>query len=394
MKILYYSPHPELSIDAPTGYGTHMREMVGAWRRMGIEVKVLIAADMYKQGGADEVPPKNRFRKWRKVRGLVPKVVWESLKDLRLVRYDQALEVRLREAIADFGPDLVYERVAYLQNSGVRVCKATGTRHFAEINAPYPEERRYFSGASYFISTARDNLRQTLIETNAVVTVSKDLGGYLAGIVPEVSSKLLVQPNCVNPAEVRHQADHIDRLRKELQLEGALVFGFVGSIFPYHGVDLLIKAYAALPKVPKSRLLIVGDGASLPELRALAKRLNLLGEVIFTESVPHRDAYLYIELMDICCMAKSNWYGSPVKIFEYGLLRKPIIAPNVGPVRDVMGSDMALLVDPDTEALQGAMHRLMGDESLRKRLAENWHHKVLREHTWDVAAKNVLDLCA
>lgn len=394
MKILYYSPHPELSIDAPTGYGTHMREMVGAWRRMGVEVKVLIAGDLYKQGGADEVPPKNRFRKWRKLRNLVPKVLWESLKDLRLIRFDQAMEMRLKEAITDFGPDLVYERVAYLQNSGVRVCKALGVRHFSEINAPYPEERRYFSGMSYFLATARDNLRQILIETDAAVTVSSDLGKHLADIVPEVAAKTLVQPNCVNPAEVRHQAEQIERLRTELHLEGALVFGFVGSIFPYHGVDLLIEAYAALPKVPKSRLLVVGDGASLPELRALARKLGVLSEVIFTESVPHRDVYLYIELMDICCMAQSNWYGSPVKIFEYGLLRKPVIAPLVGPVSDVMGKDMAILVQPNAEDLRDAMYLLMGDESMRKRLAENWHHKVLREHTWDVAAKNVLDLCA
>jgi len=393
MKILYYSPHPRLSMEAPTGYGTHMREMVAAWRKAGIEVKTLIGADLkgLQQGDAREGEGVVKtLRGWKRY---VPRKLWETARDILLIRFDLRMERMLRTAVHEYRPDLIYERVAYLQNSGVRAAKAASITHIAEVNAPYPDERKYFSGDSYLIGTAADNLRQILIETNGITTVSTALANHLAGIAEEAAAKTLVLPNCVNPEEVIHSGERPGNLRSELQLGSAVVLGFVGSIFPYHGVDLLIEAFASLPKAPRTKLLIVGDGASLPELRALAKRLGVLGDVIFTESVPHRDVYLYIELMDICCMAKSNWYGSPVKIFEYGLLKKPIIAPDTAPVREVMDKTTGVIVKPDIESISDAMRMLISDESLRKQLAETWHHKVLKEHTWDTAAAKVLSLC-
>lgn len=393
MKILYYSPHPRLSMEAPTGYGTHMREMVGAWRKAGVEVKTLIAADLEGRGTPVATGKKGVIQTLRGWKRYIPRKLWETARDIQLIRFDLRMERTLRKAVEEYKPDMIYERVAFLQNSGVRAAKAVGVTHIAEINAPYPEERKYFSGDSYLVKTAEDNLRQILIQTNGITTVSTALADYFGGIVEEAVSKTVVLPNCVNPDEVTHSGDRPGDLREQLQLGSALVLGFVGSIFPYHGVDLLIEAFAGLPKVPHTKLLIVGDGESVPELRALAKRLGVFGDVIFTGSVPHRDVYLYIELMDICCMARSNWYGSPVKIFEYGLLKKPVIAPDTDPVKEVMDNTTGVIVKPDIESISDAMRLLISDESLRKRLAENWHRKVLLEHTWDTAAAKALTLC-
>jgi glycosyltransferase involved in cell wall biosynthesis len=394
MKILYYSPHPQLSAEAPTGYGTHMREMVAAFRKNGAEVKTLIAGDLYERAGPSDLKVRKRRRKLRKLRSLIPKLLWESLKDLNLMRWDRKMEQVLKRNIAEFQPDVIYERVAYMQNSGVRIAKAAGLKHIAEINAPYPEERRYFSGPSLLMGAAQTNLRQVLIQSDLIVTVSSALASHFAEVAGEAAAKTLVLPNAVNPREVVHTSERLAELRTQLGLDNALIFGFVGSIFPYHGVDLLIEAFAGLPKAPRSKLLLVGDGESLTDLRALVRKLNLTGDVVFTESVPHREVYLYIELMDICCMAKSNWYGSPVKLFEYGLLKKAVIAPNVQPVRDVMNDGNAVLVASEVEPVRDAMHRLMADESLRKRLAEAWHLQVLKEHTWENAAKKIIERCA
>ncbi len=398
MKILYYSPHPELSTEASTGYGTHMREMVAAFRKKGCEVKTLVAGDMKLRRKQSKAVAKSGTKgirgRLRAFKSWIPGLLWESLRDLWRMRFDRNMEAALAAAISDFEPDLVYERVAYLQNSGVEVSKRRGIQHVAEINAPYPEERAYFSGRSLLVGAARNSLRQIVIETNLIVSVSTALAAYLDEMAEGVKEKTLVLPNAIRHTEVVHTADQLEQLREELSLGDSLILGFVGSIFPYHGVDLLIEAFAKLPKAPRSKLLIVGDGASLPELKALALRLGVHGDVVFTGGVPHREVYLYIELMDICCMAKSNWYGSPVKIFEYGLLKKVVIAPDIAPLRDVLDEETALLVEPEAEAISDAMRSLLGDESLRLKLAEAWHRKVLMEHTWEQSAQKVLERCA
>lgn len=389
MKILYYSPHPQLKLNAPTGYGTHMREMIAAWRRMGVEVKTYIAGDL---GGEDygEYKPSKiaRFKKF------IPSVWWESLKDFQLIRFDKSLEPGLKEMIHEFQPDLIYERVAYLQNSGVKTAEKLGIKHIAEINAPYPSERVYFSGPSYFFKQAKDHERQILAKADLISVVSSDLKNHFQQKLTDIESKTIVVPNCVNPIETNHSMEDAAGVHDSYQLQGKTVIGFVGSIFPYHGVHLLIEAFSKLESDSDTRLLIVGDGAALPELKAQALSLGVFDRCIFTGSVLHREVYPLMENMDICCMPDSNWYGSPVKIFEYGLMKKPVIAPDVGPVRDVMtdGED-ALLVKPKSADLKEALETLLTDADLRKRIAGAWHEKVLLKHTWDAAAKKVLNAC-
>lgn len=389
MKILYYSPHPQLKLNAPTGYGTHMREMIAAWRRMDVEVKTFIAGDMGGDGYGEPRPSK-----FAGIKKYIPSVIWETLKDFQLIRFDKSLESALKELIKEFEPDLIYERVAYLQNSGIKTAENLGIKHVSEINAPYPEERVYFSGDSFFLKQAKDHERQILAKSDLITVVSSDLKRHLEVKLTDIESKIVVIPNCVNPSETTHSLADVASIRDSYKLSGKTIIGFVGSIFPYHGVDLLIDAFAQMKNSTDRRLLIVGDGEALPELKAKARSLGVLDRCIFTGSVPHRQVYPLIETMDICCMPDSNWYGSPVKIFEYGLLKKPVIAPDLGPLRDVMkDGENGLLVKPNAGALKEAIEKLVKSTGLKEKIAMAWHEKVLLEYTWDTAAKKVLKAC-
>jgi len=391
MKILYYSPHPQLSMQAPTGYGTHMREMIAAWRRMGIEVRTCIAGDasVGEYQSREEVGA-GRFS-W--VKKMVPGIVWQSLRDFLLMRFDKKQERILSDIIVEFQPDFIYERVAYLQNSGIKCAEKYGIKHVAEINAPYPEERVSFSGKSFFIGAAKNIEREILVRSSGISVVSSALKNYLIKILPSAESKILVVPNSVDSSDKLITTEDTEKLRRDYGINNELVVGFVGSMFPYHGVDVLIEAFAKIPTEANLRLLIVGDGSILHELKALARSLNVFQKVIFTGSLPHREVYANIEIMDICCMPKSNWYGSPVKIFEYGLLCKPVIAPDEVPMHDVMGPDDGELVAPSVEDFYHALMKLIDDESRRSLIANNWHKKVMEEFTWDAAAKKTLTLC-
>src|SRR5690554_6302234 len=391
MKILYYSPHPQLSMHAPTGYGTHMREMIAAWQRIGIEVHTCIAGDI--AGKAYQSQETASGGNFRAIKGLVPKFIWESMRDLSLIRFDKKQERILDEQIKKIKPDVIYERVAYLQNSGVKMAQKHGVRHVAEINAPFPQERVSFSGKSFFVSAARNIEREILVRSDGISVVSSALKQYLVNILPEAESKITVVPNAVNPIDIDFSEEKIAELKHSYGLGKELVVGFVGSMFPYRGVDILIKAFAKIPDELQVRLLIVGDGAILHELKSLARAQGVFQRVIFTGSVPHREVYENIHIMDICCMPKSNWYGSPVKIFEYALMRKPVIAPNEVPMHDVMGPDDGELVEPDVDDFYHALMKLIENEDRRNLIANNWHEKVMQEYTWDEAAQKTLTLC-
>lgn len=391
MKILYYSPHPQLSMHAPTGYGTHMREMIAAWRRMGIEVHTCIAGDV--SGGEYQSQETTKGGRFRGVKSLIPKVLWESMRDLSIIRFDKSQERILEEQIKKVQPDVIYERVAYLQNSGIKMARKHGIRHVSEINAPYPQERVSFSGKSFFVNAAKNIEREILVRSDGISVVSSALKQYLAQILPDAEGKIKVVPNAVNPINMNFSDEKAANLKQSFGLDKELVVGFVGSMFPYHGVDILIKAFAKIPDEMQVRLLIIGDGSILHELKALARSLGVFQKLIFTGSLPHREVYANIHIMDITCLPKTNWYCSPIKIFEYGLLKKPVIAPNVIPMHDVMGPDDGELVEPNVDDFYQALMKLIENESRRNLIADNWHRKVMEEYTWDAAAQKTLTLC-
>lgn len=149
MKILYYSPHPTHDIVSEVGYATHQREIIQALRKAGHEVLPVIL------GGTDpESLPKitnDAYRPGklkRMLKLLVPRFIWTTLNNVKLLKHDRYAARVLEDNIRNFQPDLVYERSEYLQDSGTKICLKYQLQHFIEVNAPFVEEMREFEGYS------------------------------------------------------------------------------------------------------------------------------------------------------------------------------------------------------------------------------------------------------
>lgn len=74
------------------------------------------------------------------------------------------------------------------------------------------------------------------------------------------------------------------------------------------------------------KLVLLGDGALLDEVKAYAKELNILNNVIFTGYT--KDTCTYYQLSDIC-VSSSRIEGLPFNIMEAMSVGLPVIASNV-----------------------------------------------------------------
>lgn len=378
MKILYISSHPFLNVNADTGYGTHIRKTIEGFRELGHEVKVLSACKDIAVVQSSVTGKSGKGKSFLK--RLIPSFVWETLKDFRWLQWSAVFKKEVETAILEFKPDLVYERGIYLMRP-VQVSSSRNFKYFLEINAPLLEEKRKMSGFSLLDGFQRRRSRTQFSSADYLITVSSVLRDHFIQQFQLPSKKVVFLPNAVDPSEVQTDSQLIERLRNEMELSGKYVIGFIGSMFPYHGVDLLIRAFAKQHS-GNEHLLLVGDGYVVEELKVLAAQLKLDDKIHFTGRIPHSQVYSYMALMNVCVMPASNWYGSPVKIFEYGALAKPIIAPYNGPVRDVMEQNVDGILIRNEKELGDALQRILRDHAFAKATAQHFHTKVISRYTW------------
>jgi glycosyltransferase involved in cell wall biosynthesis len=328
-------------------------------------------------------------RAW--VRRIAPAPVRLTGRDLLEYLHDRRLERPVMNACREFEPDAIYERTEIHHSVGARVAWRLDVPLVLEINGPLVEERAECAGL-LSPSYARHLESAKCAAADHVVTVSAALSGYLAGQGVE-PSKIHAIPNGVDPAVFHPDRAHPAAVRMKLGLGRRLVIGFVGAFADWHGLETLVTAVAEVARsgALDLHLLMVGEGASRLALRDLARRVGLEGRVSLPGSVAHDQVPHYLAAMDICILPAANWYMSPIKLFEYGAMGRPIIAPHTSAVAEVMtdGED-GLLVTPGSSAelARAILYQAQHPEE-RAAMAATFQQRVRRRHTWMMVAGRV-----
>src|SRR6185312_10399925 len=108
----------------------------------------------------------------------------------------------------------------------------------------------------------------------------------------------------------------------------------------------------------------------------------------------HDELPAHVAAFDVAVMPDSNEYGSPMKIYEYMAMGKPVVGPRLGPLEDgIRDGETGILFERlDASALESALATLLGDESRRRLMGRRAREHVLASHTWTRNAERVLEL--
>jgi glycosyltransferase involved in cell wall biosynthesis len=175
----------------------------------------------------------------------------------------------------------------------------------------------------------------------------------------------------------------------------AAVAGYAGHLYPWKGVDVFVRALAEAPGI---RGLIVGGHPGerdLSRVQGLVKHLGLSDRVEITglvrpAEVAGRLARATMLVLPNTATAISMRYTSPLKLFEYLAMGRPIIASDLPAIREIVADgDSAILVPPgDASALAAAMRRVAGDPALAVRLADR-ALALAPAYSWDERAERL-----
>jgi glycosyltransferase involved in cell wall biosynthesis len=156
---------------------------------------------------------------------------------------------------------------------------------------------------------------------------------------------------------------------------GSTIAAYAGHLYPWKGVDLFLRALQLAPSI--SGLIIGGHPgeSDFSRVRNLVAQLGLERRVALVGSVPpgevaNRLASATLLVLPNVRSKVSERYTSPLKLFEYLAIGRPIVAADLAAIREVLtDNETAVLVPPDNpRAWADAMTRVAGDRLLAARL--------------------------
>lgn len=155
--------------------------------------------------------------------------------------------------------------------------------------------------------------------------------------------------------------------------------GFIGSFLKWHKVQLLVEVFSEFHrKHNDSKLILLGYGQEWSKVKALVEEMQLQDAVVIPGFVSEEELREFKGQFTIGVMPGSNWYGSPLKLFEYAEMGIPFIAPVSKTVDSVFEDEKHCLYVKETnerDSLMIALTRFYEDNSLRDRLgnaARDW----------------------
>jgi len=380
VRILYH--HRTQAGDAQ---GIHISEIIRCFRSQGHKVKeiALVESDGFGK----------RSKRGRSGLGILRSLVPNALGELMEMAYTPFGYMKMAMAVRRFEPDFIYERYALYNAAGVLVGRRFGLPVILEVNAPLALEQAQ-EGKIRFRRVARHAERWICGHATRTLCVSTPLKRLLAGIgVPE--ERMEVMPNGVD-TEQFHGRETGGSVRNRYRLEGKRVLGFVGWVRSWHGLVELVAGMGEWPaEMDDVELIIVGDGPARGDIEQAARAAGVGARVHITGPVDRVEIVDHIAALDIALQPAATSYSSPMKIFEYLAMGKPVVAPRQENIEEILtdGVNGSLFAAEDAADLARCVRRLLEQPDVARTMGRRARETIVRrQFLWCENSRKVVDM--
>ena len=208
-------------------------------------------------------------------------------------------------------------------------------------------------------------------------------------LADELAARFGPRPHTFVVPDGARAASHVAPVNRDAS---PFTAGYAGHLYPWKGVDVFVRALALVPDIHG---LIVGGHPGEADAQRVTKLVHDLGldsRVTITGLVAPGDVIARLQAAAVLVLpntasAISERYTSPLKLFEYLTLGRPIVASDLPAMREVLADGQSALLVPagDPAALASALTRVKDDGELAARLGAGAAALAPR-FTWDERA--------
>ncbi|MCI4360531.1 MAG: glycosyltransferase family 4 protein [Thermoplasmata archaeon] len=369
MRIVQVSPffHPHAG-----GVESHVRALAGEFAREGHDVTVVTSR--YDRS----LPESEEFEGYR-IRRARTRAVW----------YNTPLDTGMGRLLASIPADVVHIHypppltaffaVRGLQQRTTPVCLT----YHCDL---------YLPGALGRVLTGtydRFFLPPTFRRVNRFIVHTQSYGRTSAALR---NRPLEIIPSSVDLDRFRPSEDGRE-IRARLRLEDQRVIAFTGRLVPHQGIDVLLRALAALPN--DVALLVVGRGPTLPNLTSLAHRLGVEDRVRFCPNVSDEELPKFLRAADLFVFPSQNRLeGFGLAVAEAMAAGLPVVIADMPGVREVIEPGVeGVLVEPLLVSdIVARVRELLDDPDRRRRMSAAARRRAEERYRVDVVAAQLLSV--
>ncbi len=380
MRIAYVCADPGVPVFGTKGCSIHVQEVIRCLYQMGHAVELFAPRwEGTRPAGLDSV----------RVHRLPMSDSWEAA-----AREQGALacNASLRSALEVLGPfDLVYERYSLWSYAAMEFARTEGIPSVLEVNAPLIDEQAKHR-TLVDRPSAEEVARRVFESASVLVAVSEEVSAYLRRF-STAADRVHVVPNGVNTERFRPGLPPL--LPRD---PATFTIGFVGSLKPWHGLSVLVEAFALLQAAyPHVRLVIVGEGPERARVLEGLDARGLSGTYHLTGAIPPDEVPRMLASFDAAVAPYTDgegFYFSPLKVYEYMAAGLPVVASRLGQLTQLIQDGVNGLLCPagDAPALAASLARLHDERDFRRRLGDRARRTVLENCTWSATVRRILAL--
>lgn len=278
-------------------------------------------------------------------------------------------------------PDAIYTRDFYVAIIAAALqMPLIVEEHAPPLRGSHTWLRRRYYGSRY--------LRAVVFISQALKDIYKEMGLLSISRAPTV-----VAHDAAAYTQIR-----IPKLSLPTHPNKRIRVGYVGSVLPGRGIELILNVARRLPDLEFE---LIGGNPTEIEFWKNASPNN----VVWRGFIPPGSLTPRFELLDILLMPyqentvthngvfSARWM-SPLKMFEYMASGVPLVASDLPVLREVLTTaHNCLLAPPDNvDAWVQAVTQLATDPAMRTRLAVNAQADVVQVHNWVSRVESIMQV--
>ncbi len=296
-------------------------------------------------------------------------------------------------------PEIIYERFSPTSLGTLWVARALGIPLLVEVNGIVSDELA-LSRPSYWRLLLQEWVERRVFRCcDRIITVTEGIRQWIGSHYSVPLERIDTIANGVNPRRF-HPMDKI-AARRELGLDPERpIVGYLGSLFPWAGLELLIEASAkVLAHVPQALFLVGGGQEQMKaDLKRRVQDLEMEEHFFFWGEVPWDRAALFISAFDIAVAPArfSNLRSgiSPQKVYAYLACERPVVGSNIEGLGNLLTEQGVGLSFPvgEAEELAETILTLLKDADVATSMGQRGRRVVLKQYTWEKVVRRTTQI--